>query len=202
MLSKLKEQKTLIAEHNTVINDRMSGFDCEILLIANCEFFHNSQSKESQKKKTQLIMACPHGNLQSLESQSGLYSTISNRLTTQSKPDLRYPVLYLSRRLYGYGSMYARVCYVSSALLVSMCTQMYTNPAGLLYLCPLNYELSVHVKRTKCSVASCSSSEYKYYLCGHVLTGDLSIIRDVKLRNLIRKVLFLESKIILIGRLI
>ena len=27
-----------------------SGFDCEILLIANCEFFHNSQSKESQEK--------------------------------------------------------------------------------------------------------------------------------------------------------
>ena len=26
-----------------------SGFDCEILLIANCEFFHNSQSKESQE---------------------------------------------------------------------------------------------------------------------------------------------------------
>ena len=35
---------------------------------------------------------------------------------------------------------------------------------------------------------SCSSSEYKYDLCGHVLTGDLSIIRDVKLRNLIREV--------------
>ena len=34
---------------------------------------------------------------------------------------------------------------------------------------------------------SCSSSEYKYDLCGHVLTGDLSIIRDVQLRNLIRK---------------
>ena len=29
---------------------RRSGFDCEILLIANCEFFHNSQSKESQEK--------------------------------------------------------------------------------------------------------------------------------------------------------
>ena len=29
---------------------RGSGFDCEILLIANCEFFHNSQSKESQVK--------------------------------------------------------------------------------------------------------------------------------------------------------
>ena len=30
---------------------RRSGFDCEILLIANCEFFHNSQSKESQLKE-------------------------------------------------------------------------------------------------------------------------------------------------------
>ena len=49
---------------------------------------------------------------------------------------------------------------------------------------------------------SCSSSEYKYDLCGHVLTGDLSIIRDVKLRNLIEKGPVLESKIILIGRLI
>ena len=30
---------------------RRSGFDCEILLIANCEFFLNSQSKESQLKE-------------------------------------------------------------------------------------------------------------------------------------------------------
>ena len=30
---------------------RRSGFDCEILLIENCEFFHNSQSKESQEKE-------------------------------------------------------------------------------------------------------------------------------------------------------
>ena len=28
-----------------------SDFDCEILLIANCEYFHNSQSKESQEKE-------------------------------------------------------------------------------------------------------------------------------------------------------
>ena len=34
---------------------------------------------------------------------------------------------------------------------------------------------------------SCSSSNYKYELCGHVVTGDLSIIKDVKLRNLIKK---------------
>ena len=30
---------------------RRSSFDCEILLIANCEFFHNSQSKELQEKE-------------------------------------------------------------------------------------------------------------------------------------------------------
>ena len=34
---------------------------------------------------------------------------------------------------------------------------------------------------------SCSSSNYKYEPCGHVVTGDLSIIKDVKLRNLIKK---------------
>ena len=27
---------------------RRSGFDCEILMIANCEFFRSLQSKESQ----------------------------------------------------------------------------------------------------------------------------------------------------------
>ena len=35
-------------------------------------------------------VACPLGNSQSLKSQSGLYSAIRNRLTTQSKPGLRY----------------------------------------------------------------------------------------------------------------
>ena len=30
---------------------RRPGFDCDILLIANCEFFYNSQSKESQEKE-------------------------------------------------------------------------------------------------------------------------------------------------------
>ena len=34
---------------------------------------------------------------------------------------------------------------------------------------------------------SCDSSKYKYEPCGHVITGDLSIVRDVKLRNLILK---------------
>ena len=38
----------------------------------------------------QLIIYCPLGNSQSLKSQSDLYSTIRNSLTTQSKPDLRY----------------------------------------------------------------------------------------------------------------
>ena len=36
-------------------------------------------------------------------------------------------------------------------------------------------------------VCSCNSSRYKYESCGHVVTGDLSIIKDVKLRNLIVK---------------
>ena len=35
-------------------------------------------------------VAFSFGYSQSLESQSGLYSTIRNRLTTHSKPDLRY----------------------------------------------------------------------------------------------------------------
>ena len=34
-------------------------------------------------------------------------------------------------------------------------------------------------------MCSCNSSRYKYESCGHVVTGDLSIIKDVKLRNLI-----------------
>ena len=33
----------------------------------------------------------------------------------------------------------------------------------------------------------CNSSPYKYEPCGHVVTGDLNIIEDIKLRNLIRK---------------
>ena len=30
---------------------RRSGFECDILLIANCEFLHKTQSKESQEKE-------------------------------------------------------------------------------------------------------------------------------------------------------
>ena len=30
---------------------RRSGFECEILLIANCEFLHKTQSKELQEKE-------------------------------------------------------------------------------------------------------------------------------------------------------
>ena len=36
-------------------------------------------------------------------------------------------------------------------------------------------------------VCSCNSSRYKYESCGHVVTGDLSIIKEVKLRNWISK---------------
>ena len=34
---------------------------------------------------------------------------------------------------------------------------------------------------------SCSSSSYRYEPCGHIVTGDLSIIKDITLRNLIKK---------------
>ena len=40
---------------------RRSDFDCEILLIANCEFFHNSRSKESQVKEYAMNnITCDH----------------------------------------------------------------------------------------------------------------------------------------------
>ena len=34
---------------------------------------------------------------------------------------------------------------------------------------------------------NCNSSNYKYEPCGHIVTGDLNIIKDVKLRNLSKK---------------
>ena len=46
---------------------------------------------------------------------------------------------------------------------------------------------------------SCNSLRYKYESCGHVVTGDLSIIKDSKFRNLISKALFIENRTILIG---
>ena len=42
---------SLLIESTDSMIYRRSGFDCEILLIANCEFFLNSQSKESQEKE-------------------------------------------------------------------------------------------------------------------------------------------------------
>ena len=58
--------------------------------IASFSITHNQ--KNCRKKNKQLIMACPLGNSQSLESQFGLYSAIRNRVTMQSKPDLRYGI--------------------------------------------------------------------------------------------------------------
>ena len=69
---------------------RRSGFDCEILLLRIASFSIIRNQKNRRKKNTQLIIYCPFGNSQSLKSQSGLYSAILNRLTTQSKPDPRY----------------------------------------------------------------------------------------------------------------
>ena len=37
------------------MNYHRSGFDCEILLIANCEFFQSLQPKESQEKEYAII---------------------------------------------------------------------------------------------------------------------------------------------------
>ena len=49
-------------------------------------------------------------------------------------------------------------------------------------------------------VCSCNSSRYKYESCRHVVTGDLSIIKEVKLRNWISvKALLIENRTILIG---
>ena len=69
---------------------RRSGFDCEILLLRIESFSIIRNQKNRKKKNTQLIIYCLLGNSQSLKSQSGLYSTIRNRLTTQSNPNLRY----------------------------------------------------------------------------------------------------------------
>ena len=44
------EEEGILQRTGIYIYSRL-GFDCEILLIANCEFFHNSQSKESQEKE-------------------------------------------------------------------------------------------------------------------------------------------------------
>ena len=47
-------------------------------------------------------------------------------------------------------------------------------------------ELDVNVG-TRDMCCSCSQSRYCYTLVGHVVTGDLNILRDAKLRNLIEK---------------
>ena len=65
-----------------------------------CEELGNQASKVKSESTTCLsclkiallleCVACPLGNLQSLESQSGLYSNICNCLAMHSKPVLRY----------------------------------------------------------------------------------------------------------------
>ena len=59
-----------------------------LLRIASFSITRNQKNR--RKKNMQLIIYCPLGISQSLKLQSGLYSAIRNRLTTQSKPDLRY----------------------------------------------------------------------------------------------------------------
>ena len=48
----------------------------------------------------------------------------------------------------------------------------------------------------------CNASEYCYGPVGHVVTGDLSIIKDAKLRNLIEKDHYIENRIRLTGALL
>ena len=40
---------------------------------------------------------------------------------------------------------------------------------------------------------SCSSSSYRYEPCGHIVTGDLSIIRDITLRNFDERIKILQQ---------
>ena len=56
-----------------------SGFDCETLMIANCEFFWSSQSKESQSILEHITIIQVQGQpLQSLKLQFGLTSIKHN----------------------------------------------------------------------------------------------------------------------------
>ena len=43
-----------------MLHYRRSGFECEILLIANCEFLHKTQSKESQEKENAMNITRDH----------------------------------------------------------------------------------------------------------------------------------------------
>jgi len=45
-------------------------------------------------------------------------------------------------------------------------------------------DMDCGIQNMKCS---CSSSEYCYKPCGHVITGNLNVIKDGKLRKLIKK---------------
>ena len=53
--------------------------------------------------------------------------------------------------------------------------------------------MDVGTTQLKCN---CNSSNYMYEAYGLIVTGDLNIIKDVKLRNLIKKVLLIGNKII------
>ena len=46
-----------------------SGFDCEILSIANCEFFLNSQSKGLQVKEYTMNITCDHAPFAQVHAQ-------------------------------------------------------------------------------------------------------------------------------------
>lgn len=44
-----------------------------------------------------------------------------------------------------------------------------------------------HIQRELSSHGDCEASLYKYNPCGHVVTGNLDIVHDTKLRNLLKK---------------
>ena len=58
---------------------------------------------------------------------------------------------------------------------------------------------SINLANNDCTTCNYSSSAYLYQPLGHVVTGDLSIITNKKLRHLIKKALILENKIISTG---
>ena len=69
--------------------------------------------------------------------------------------------------------------YVRMCTCIAVCTYVY-----MYTVCKLDMDNGTY--DIECS---CSSSSYRYMYepCGHIVTGDLSIIRDITVRNLIKK---------------
>ena len=117
------------------------GFECEILLITNCELLYKTQSQESQEKNMHCIILhlttplyvyiVSIANIDSVafsfgnsESQSGLYSTIHNRLTMHSKPYLQYPSIIKNHvsSIENHVKLCRKLCKIS-CLWLGLCTK-------------------------------------------------------------------------------